>query len=214
MRLPLISMFAIVTMFFVTSTASAIEFSIIGPDTFTVNPGDTFTVDIALDNASATSNVGVTGTITGLAGVADVVGGVAAQHFFVGFCTPTNCFAGIDTNDNPFYDSSDLSGNGYGGPGSDSVVIISALALNPTSATGAIDPGLDGALNEPSARDVTIQLQAVGAGVLTVGGTFGSGGNQPITNTASITVNVVPEPGTALLLGLGLVGLAAAGRRK
>ena len=39
------------------------------------------------------------------------------------------------------------------------------------------------------------------------------GGDNGLTNT-SVEVTVVPEPGTALLMGLGLVGLAAAGRRE
>ena len=29
----------------------------------------------------------------------------------------------------------------------------------------------------------------------------------------SVTINVIPEPGTALLMGLGLMGLGVAGRR-
>jgi hypothetical protein len=44
---------------------------------------------------------------------------------------------------------------------------------------------------------------------------FGVGGSD-ITGTVSLggaTINVVPEPGTASLLGLGLIGLIMAGRR-
>ena len=210
----------LVLAFAIVPTASAIEFSILSDATITVNVSETFTVDIALDNAAETSNVGVRGTITGLnAAGAVVTGGVAAQHFFVGFCSPTNCFAGIDTNDNDFYDSSDLSGasisNGYM-EGDDEVVIISALSLNATTSDGTIDPGLDGPLDTPSARDVTIMISAAtpGTHVLTVGGTFGSGGNQPITNTATITVNV-PEPG-AIALSMAALGtvFAVAGVRR
>jgi hypothetical protein len=215
MRLSLISVFAVLTMFFVSSTASAIEFSVLTSPTVTINAGDSTTIDIGLANASLTSNVGVVGTITGLTG-AFVESGEAAGFFFVGFCSPSNCFAGINTNDTAFYDSSDLSAGSSYIPGGDQVTIISALALSATSANGAIDPGLDGALNVPSERDVTITINFPTPGVynLLIGGTYGSGGNQPITSTASVVVNVVPEPGTALLMGLGLAGLAAAGRRK
>ena len=56
-------------------------------------------------------------------------------------------------------------------------------------------------------------------GVTTVDlGVFGDysdtylGGDNAVTNT-SVQATVVPEPGTALLMGLGLAGLAAAGRK-
>jgi len=42
----------------------------------------------------------------------------------------------------------------------------------------------------------------------------GNGGSLLSFNNATYTVQVVPEPGTALLMGLGLAGLTAGGRRK
>lgn len=63
----------------------------------------------------------------------------------------------------------------------------------------------------------TITFRAVGAGVTTIG-TFlapadtGAQGDT-FDGGASIQVTVVPEPGTALLMGLGLAGLGLAGRR-
>ena len=64
-----------------------------------------------------------------------------------------------------------------------------------------------------------VQFVAGAPGVTTVDiGAFASysdtytGGDNGM-NAASVQVTVIPEPGTALLMGLGLAGLAAAGRK-
>ena len=64
-----------------------------------------------------------------------------------------------------------------------------------------------------------VVFTAGAAGTTTVDlGVFGDysdaylGGDNAVNN-ASVQVTVVPEPGTALLMGLGLAGLATAGRK-
>ena len=42
---------------------------------------------------------------------------------------------------------------------------------------------------------------------------IGTGGSSLAFNNASSTLTIVPEPGTALLMGLGLAGLASIRRR-
>ena len=83
MRLFKISM-AILTMFFVTSTAMAVEFSMLSPTTITVAAGAPFTLNIAHDNNNLTSTNGVVGEISGLSAAVVVVDqdgvAVAAQH--------------------------------------------------------------------------------------------------------------------------------------
>ena len=68
----------------------------------------------------------------------------------------------------------------------------------------------------------TLTFLAVGGGDGSIAVAFQSGdrilgaAGADITSTAALTdatVTVVPEPGTALLMGLGLAGLGAAGRR-
>lgn len=190
---------------------SALEFSVLVPTTVTVAPGESFTVDIALDNVLEESVAGISGTISGLAGAGAVMtSGQAASFYLEVFCSPNGCFGGIDWPDAPFFQPNDLKSSGYM-PGDDIVPIVSALGLAATTADGSIDPGLDGALDEPSARDVTLELiaQTLGVHVLTLGGVFSNGSDAlPIENIATLTLNVIPEPASALLLGLGRMGLS------
>ena len=148
------------------SVANAVEFSVLGPSTITINPGEIVTIDLAVDNASQTENIGVIADLTGLAASgAVVIGGQSALHYFVSACLPSDCFGGVDTVADAFFDPDDLSAGGLYTPGDDSVRIVYTQALSSTTQDGSLDPGLDGALDVPSARDVTIMLQGVGIGV-------------------------------------------------
>jgi hypothetical protein len=68
----------------------------------------------------------------------------------------------------------------------------------------------------------SISLDTVAAGTLSIdiseaGGAVGGPGGQDLVAAGLVTfdsITVVPEPTTALLVGLGLVGLGVAGRRK
>jgi hypothetical protein len=93
--------------------------------------------------------------------------------------------------------------------------------------TGSVDPGVDGGLTSTEAH-FRVTIQAVTAGVGPAGtditvdfgalSEFGQvivGTDSSVLpfNNASLTFTVVPEPGTALLMGLGLAGLAGSRRR-
>ncbi|MHA7838284.1 MAG: PEP-CTERM sorting domain-containing protein [bacterium] len=211
---------ATMALLFATAASAVPTFTLLSSNSLTVDPGEAFTIDLALDNPGGTSLVGVDGQLTGLlAAGATVISGQSAAIHFTGFCSPTECFGGLPTADNPFFNPNDLASNGAFQPGvNDNLQIVNALAATPTTQTGAADPGLDGAVNVPSARDVsvTLSLANVGTHDLTIGGEWLAGAGVPVDPIVgtTLTVTVVPEPGTALLMGLGLTGLSLAGRRK
>jgi hypothetical protein len=187
--------FSCLAILHIASIARAIEVSVIGPDEVTVNPGEFFSIDIALDNASATSNLGVTVELSGLAAAgATVTSGQSAASQFVHSCSATTCLGGASTIDNAFFNPADLSAGLRYTPGDDAVWVIAALSFGSVANTGSLDPGLDGPLDIPSARDATVHLIAstLGRHVLTFGGEFGvlGMGPVPITNTATFTVHV------------------------
>lgn len=197
----------------IASTANAIEISVIGPDFGTVDSGEAFTINLAVENASGTSTVGVEGDLSGMAAAgAVVVSGQSATDQFVLFCSQSGCFGGLQYFGGAFWNPNDLPSSGNYTPGDDSIQVVNSISASgsTTSETGAIDPGLDGAINEPSARDVTISLIAsvVGVHVLTISGDYSDGTQVIGLPGTTFTVTVVPEPGSALLLALGLFGLS------
>jgi hypothetical protein len=99
------------------------------------------------------------------------------------------------------------------------VAIFQGIDLDNLWGPDAVTPqqGADGLAG--SAQFVLVfQASAAGTSELTIGtgvdlGGVVTPGNYQAEN-AILQITVVPEPGTALLMGLGLAGLAAAGRRK
>lgn len=70
-----------------------------------------------------------------------------------------------------------------------------------------------------TAGTITIDLTGATPGTYTIATYQRTGVDAPADNTANphndlvVTINAIPEPGTASLLGLGLLGLVMAGRR-
>ena len=215
-----LSFIAVVMTLLITTAAGAVEISIIGATSATITEGGAFTIDLGLDNASLDNTPGFEAVLSGLAAAgADVTGGAAAQTYLNQFCfAGSGCFNGLPVSDSGFWSPHDFTLNFY--PGEDRLVAIRAGGATFSANDGSVDLGVanDIANATPSAIDSTIHLIATVVGVheLTVGGSWSDGVDwfALAPSTFTLTVLPIPEPGTALLLGLGLTGLTTSGRRK
>lgn len=108
------------------------------------------------------------------------------------------------------------------------VQLFDGVALSPSNGDGSNDVGIGGSSVGSGDVHFRVSFRAVGGltGPTTIENvtlTFGVGqfGNAAVGpdgsllsfNNAQFTASVIPEPGTALLMGLGLAGLAASRRR-
>jgi hypothetical protein len=103
------------------------------------------------------------------------------------------------------------------GPGVEAE-FLAALGLAAAGGNGALDPAVGAGVGQ--FQIVFDAIGAPGASTTLNIGTFAeyldgyTGTVDSLANNTSVTVTIVPEPGTALLMGLGLAGLAGAGRRE
>ncbi|MFK7896846.1 MAG: PEP-CTERM sorting domain-containing protein [Myxococcota bacterium] len=213
-----ISVLATTAMFLAASAASAVTFSVIGTsggDAAALLPGESVTLDIRVD-ADADSVAGLGASIFGYdEAIVDFAQGEAVASIFHGVAIPgVGAFSGLSNiAPNPLEESS-IGANG------NRVQIFNGVALTPVVAQ-PLDPGLDGNVGGGDAQfRVTFTAVAPGTTQLRIGTGYEgdavilAGGIETQAAGVDLTVTVVPEPGTALLMGLGLAGLAAAGRRE
>ena len=205
-----VSVLATAAMFFLSSTAGAVEFTILGDQGATVAPGDQVTIDIVITNTAGTSVNGLGASVTDY-GANEFVGGQAVTNYLNAICVaPGTCFGGLDNLAGP-----DLSESAIGANGNRIQIALSA-ALSPVVGAG-VDQGLD---SNAGTAQFTVTLTARESASINVGtsyqgdGVILSDGSSIQAQGATFALTVIPEPGTALLMGLGLAGLASAGRRK
>ncbi len=175
-----------------------------------LNPGEEFTIDITLRSDGETA-FGLGGAATGYGGVLEFVSGEAAGAALAQVCVGGSCFGGLDNSIVDVVESTD-------NPLGPEVQFFNGVSTGGTANTGEVDESPDGTAGAPQFRLV---FRAIGgAADLTIGALeeYGdaliiAGGARGQSNNAVLAINVIPEPGTALLMGLGLAGLAAAGRR-
>ena len=185
---------------FVTATAS-------GGDLNAMASGDTLTLDIKLETNVPGEMIAIAGSVnnydTSVVSV-DAVASTVAQNLLFAFIIPgTGSFNGVANLESGVADTSNQ------GAGQEDTFL---------SILGTSGAGGDGTTESAQFQ---IVYNVIGAGTTTLRiGTFAdyadafSGASDNVVNNTAVTITVVPEPGTALLMGLGLAGLAAAGRRE
>jgi len=141
-----------------------------------------------------------------------------ASTVFNQFCFPASgCFNGLA---NQVGSTITFQENAVG-PGVEAE-FLAALGLSAAGGNGSIDEGLGGVGGAPQFQIVFDAIGAAGSSTTLNIGTFaafldgytGTVDSNATNTSVSITIAPIPEPGTALLMGLGLAGLAGAGRRE
>ena len=222
-------------MFLISSAANAITFTATTSDpTSGLLPGATITIDVVvvLDAGESINALGSSAYNWDNSVMNFVSGQAVSELFFQNapqnpdpnapicvlypfICQPSGPIS--NSRGGALVEGTASAGTGFGGV--PEVEIIAAINLDDMfGATAFDDPGLDGS---PGSVQFQLLFEAAGPGATTliIGGGSDldgvSGGDNPgVIINDTVTITVIPEPGTALLMGLGLAGLAAAGRRR
>ena len=200
------------TLLIVPSIASAIGVSITNSPSNTVGFGGSVTFDLEIDqNTLGLQLQGLQVSLTGYdlpganfdreLGLAFGGGGSATQSLY-GLHVPTAGVFNDLQNINPapveVFEVNQLNPQAY------TVSLFEAVSLTPANQSGALDDRtFQVTLNNvlPGGSAPTFANLSFNVTTITAGGT--------VTTSTPFALTVIPEPGTALLMGLGLAGLAS-----
>ncbi len=213
--------------FLVASSASALTTFNVTTDSArplnALNPGDTVTINIRLSGGTNVFGLGASAWGYNEA-VIDFTSGQAVSSINHAVAIPAvGFFSGLTNTLVPApvpgtVGSGPLAESSIGASGN-RVLFFNGVGLTPTNSNAA-DPGLNGSASDAQFRLVFTAGQVEGTTVINIGtgyngdGEVGTGGVTDTSANVALAITVVPEPGTALLMGLGLAGLAAAGRKE
>ena len=182
------------------ASASAIAISLGAPSGgTTLNVGDTFTIQLNLDTQGETQITSLFASVFADPSIFTFVSGTSPGQILFNFSS----FEGVARVSQPFVLGTDPAG---------SVRAASFATANPAGSGQA----------SPSQLLATLTFQATGAGTASIQSLAQPGDDITVAGVSQVgsvsfgssaAITVVPEPGTALLMSLGLLGLAASGRR-
>lgn len=172
--------------------------------TTNLNVGDTLTVDVNVTWDGAGSLTGVFSSTTWDSSVLQLT-----TVDWLGFGEFASSVLDRVLPTPPFFVPGLSRLGGRNQPTDDPASLIRSVQYGSPTALGAAHAG--------TTLVTSLTFQVVGAGSTSIGSVIAAGDAGAVGTTfdggAGIEVTAVPEPGTALLMGLGLAGLAAAGRR-
>jgi len=198
MRSFIVKSFAAVLVVFAATSAGAINLFFSPPSATELAIGDQFTIELRMDTEGDTQINAVGVSVFADPTLFAFVSGTSPGQILFNIDT----FEGVARVSQPFTLATDPDG------------LVRAASF------AALSPSGVGSANQLLA---TLTFQAVGAGsgaltnLLAQGDDILSNGASvagSVSSQPSASITVVPEPGTALLMGLGLSGLAVAGRRR
>lgn len=205
---------------FVAPSAGAIELFLVGDTSQarTIDVGQDLVIELRMSNVSQTAAFGLGASVHGYEGGLSFISGRAVRRYLNdGDGTYINNLAGTSSGGTGLALQRVLAPNRIGANTERVQIALSAGTSPNLGVDPSIDPGLEGTTS-PMFR-LTFRGLNPGTYTMLIDSSYQGdlvnieGGDEEILGT-SIVVTVVPEPGTALLMGLGLAGLAVAGRRE
>ncbi len=193
------SIIALATFMVAGAASAALTVSSAQSGGLTVNPGDTVTIDISISTSAPEAQaLGLRAANYDPSILTNGTATVVPTSIFN--FAPSVPFGGL-ANSASGVEEAPAAGIRSG----TSINLFQGVSVSPAAGAG------------PEAFQVTFVAGAPGVTTVDIGAFASysdaySGGDNGM-NPASVEVTVIPEPGTALLMGLGLAGLAAAGRK-